>query len=81
MATLTEVMAAVVVHSSAMAMSHFGISAPQVDKPAPAQLLAEFPARLHAWRNEHRVLAVLDGVDRGFRLRPIEDEVLVECDR
>jgi hypothetical protein len=38
MATLTEVMAAMVVHSSAMALSHFGVSVEpvQVDKTQPA---------------------------------------------
>jgi hypothetical protein len=38
MATFTEVVAAVVVHSSAMALSHFGVSveAPQIDRPQPA---------------------------------------------
>lgn len=40
MATLTEVVAAVVVHSSAAAFSHFGVTleAPRVERPAqPAQ--------------------------------------------
>jgi hypothetical protein len=38
MATLTEVVAAVVVHSSAVAFSHFGVTldAPAVERPAPA---------------------------------------------
>lgn len=37
MATLTEVVAAVVVHSSAVAFSHFGVTldAPAVERPAP----------------------------------------------
>jgi hypothetical protein len=37
MATLTEVVAAVVVHSSAVAFSHFGVTldAPVVERPAP----------------------------------------------
>ncbi|MGA0605009.1 hypothetical protein ACO2Q0_03330 [Phenylobacterium sp. VNQ135] len=37
MATLTEVVAAVVVHSSAVAFSHFGVTldAPTFERPAP----------------------------------------------
>lgn len=37
MATLTEVVAAVVVHSSAAAFSHFGVTldAPAFERPAP----------------------------------------------
>lgn len=37
MATLTEVVAAVVVHSSAVAFSHFGVTldAPAFERPAP----------------------------------------------
>ena len=37
MATLTEMVAAVVVHSSAAAFSHFGVTleAPRIDRPAP----------------------------------------------
>jgi len=39
MQTLTEIVAAVVVSSSAVAYSHFGVTldAQQVEKPAPAQ--------------------------------------------
>ncbi|WP_309646416.1 hypothetical protein [Phenylobacterium sp.] len=39
MQTLTEIVAAVVVHSSAAAYAHFGVSleAYQVEKPAPAE--------------------------------------------
>ncbi len=37
MATITEMVAAVVVHSSAAAFSHFGVTleAPQVERPQP----------------------------------------------
>lgn len=39
MQTLTEIVAAVVVHSSAAAYAHFGVplEAHQVEKPAPAE--------------------------------------------
>lgn len=39
MQTLTEIVAAVVVHSSAAAFSHFGVpvEAHQVEKPVPAE--------------------------------------------
>lgn len=40
MTTLTEIVATVVVHSSAAALSHFGVTvapAPQVEKPAPVE--------------------------------------------
>ena len=38
MATLTEMVAAVVVHSSAAAFSHFGVTleTPQIERPTPA---------------------------------------------
>ena len=37
--TLTEIVAAVVVHSSAVAYSHFGVAieAPKIEHPAPAE--------------------------------------------
>ncbi|MBP7814715.1 MAG: hypothetical protein KA085_01220 [Phenylobacterium sp.] len=39
MQTLTEIVAAVVVHSSAVAYSHFGVAieAPKIEHPAPAE--------------------------------------------
>ena len=49
MATFTEVVAAVVVHSSAFAFSHFGVTVdtPQIERPAaPAErTVARTPAR------------------------------------
>jgi len=51
MATLTDVLAAVVVHSSAMAFSHFGVTvqpvqvAPAQGAPAPERVVARTPAR------------------------------------
>jgi hypothetical protein len=38
MTTITDIVAAVVVHSSAVAFSHFGVAldAPQAERPAPA---------------------------------------------
>lgn len=53
MATLTEMVAAVVVHSSAAAFSHFGVTleAPRIERPAPTQaavdqrIVARTPAR------------------------------------
>jgi len=49
-ATITEVMAAVVVHSSAAAFSHFGVTleAPQVERPQPPRaerVVARTPPR------------------------------------
>jgi hypothetical protein len=43
MATLTEMVAAVVVHSSAAAFSHFGvvIDTPKVEQPRPAAVAAD----------------------------------------
>lgn len=49
MATLTEVVAAVVVHSSAMALSHFGVSVDpaQVDRqPAIERVVARTPRKV-----------------------------------
>lgn len=51
MATLTEMVAAVVVHSSAAAFSHFGVTleAPRIERPAPPaidqRIVARTPAR------------------------------------
>ena len=49
MATLTDVVVAVVVHSSAAAFSHFGVTleAPAVERPAPAaeRVVARSPRR------------------------------------
>lgn len=50
MATLTEMVAAVVVHSSAAAFSHFGVAleAPRVERPQPAaeqRIVARTPNR------------------------------------
>jgi hypothetical protein len=50
MATFTEVVAAVVVQSSAMALSHFGVSVemPQVDRAQPAveRTIARTPRKI-----------------------------------
>lgn len=56
MATLTEVVAAVVVHSSAVAFSHFGVTldAPAVERPAPA------PAERVVARSPRKVQKVAD---------------------
>ena len=51
MATLTDVLAAVVVHSSAVAFSHFGVTvapvqaAPAAPAPAAERVVARTPAR------------------------------------
>jgi len=47
MATLTEVVAAVVVHSSAAAFSHFGVTleAPRVERPAAPAVEQRIVAR------------------------------------
>lgn len=49
MATLTEMVAAVVVHSSAAAFSHFGVTleAPRVERPPAAErVVARTPRRI-----------------------------------
>lgn len=49
MTTLTDVVAAVVLHSSAVAFSHFGVQLdmPQVEKPQPAaeRVIARTPRK------------------------------------
>ena len=49
MATISEVVAAVVVHSSAVAFSHFGVilESKQIERPQPAaeRVIARTPAR------------------------------------
>ena len=49
MTTLTDVVAAVVLHSSAVAFSHFGVhlDMPQMEKPQPAaeRVIARTPPR------------------------------------
>ena len=49
MTTLTDVVAAVVVHSSAMAFSHFGVSVQPIQampaQPAAERVVARTPAR------------------------------------
>ena len=51
MTTLTEIVAAVVVHSSAVALSHFGVTMEpaQVERPAPApeRVVARTPLHRH----------------------------------
>lgn len=52
MTTLTEIVAAVVVHSSAVALSHFGVTMEpaQVERPAPTpeRVVARTPLHRHA---------------------------------
>jgi hypothetical protein len=54
MTTLTEIVAAVVVHSSAVALSHFGVTMEpaQVERPAPAaeRVVARTPQHRHTLR-------------------------------
>ena len=49
MTTLTEIVASVVVHSSAVAFSHFGVTldTPQVERPQPVaeRIVARSPQR------------------------------------
>jgi hypothetical protein len=62
MATLTEMVAAVVVHSSAAAFSHFGVTldAPRIERPtAPAveqRIVARTPTRKMAEKVEKTVV-------------------------
>ena len=57
MTTLTEIVAAVVVHSSAVALSHFGVTMDpaQADRatPPPAERVV---ARTHAQPQQHKVM-------------------------
>jgi len=52
MTTFTEIVAAVVVHSSAVALSHFGVTMEpaQVERPAPPveRVVARTPQQHHA---------------------------------
>jgi hypothetical protein len=59
MTTLTEIVAAVVVHSSAVALSHFGVTmAPaQVDQAAPPAA-ERVVARTHT--QQHKVMKLTD---------------------
>ena len=57
MTTFTEIVATVVVHSSAVALSHFGVTmAPaQVDQDAPP-VAERVVARSHVQQQQHRVM-------------------------
>lgn len=59
MATLTEMVAAVVVHSSAAALSHFGVAVetPRVERAAPTPIAAPAEQRVVA-RTPARKVAV-----------------------
>ena len=60
MTTLTEIVAAVVVQSSAVALSHFGVTMDpaQADRtPPPAERVV---ARSHAQPQQHRVMKLSD---------------------
>jgi hypothetical protein len=52
MTTFTELVAAVVVHSSAVALSHFGVTVEpaQIERPAPSaeRVVARTPAHRHS---------------------------------
>lgn len=60
MATLTEMVAAVVVHSSAAALSHFGVAmeAPRADRPAPTAVAAPAAEQRVVARTPARKVAV-----------------------
>ncbi len=67
MTTLTELVAAVVVHSSAVALSHFGVTmeAAQADRPAPSaeRVVARTPTHRHVLKTtcpelRHRARAI-----------------------
>jgi hypothetical protein len=59
MAPFTEIVAAVVVHSSAMALSHFGvvIEPPKIDTPQPVaeRVVARSPRKTADCRRSHTV--------------------------
>jgi hypothetical protein len=65
MATLTEVVAAVVVHSSAVAFSHFGVmlDAPQAEasQPAASRVVARTPRKVDKAATRHTVTRVAEG--------------------
>jgi hypothetical protein len=61
MATITEMVAAVVVHSSAAAFSHFGVTieTPKVEPPRPAAVAADQRTVARSPRQTQRVEKVL----------------------
>ena len=61
MTTFTEIVATVVVHSSAVALSHFGVTMEpmQVEPATPApveRVIARTPATLHTTLQSHKVV-------------------------
>ena len=65
MATLTEVVAAVVVHSSAVAFSHFGVvlDAPQADAspPAASRVVSRTPRKVDKAVTRHTGARTTEG--------------------
>ena len=72
MTTFTEIVAAVVVHSSAVALSHFGLTmAPAlVDQDAPPAA-ERVVARSHVQPRQHRALKLTACPQRHQRARPV----------
>jgi hypothetical protein len=61
MTTFTEIVATVVVHSSAVALSHFGVTMEptQIERPTPApaeRVIARTPAAVQAPTQTHKVM-------------------------
>jgi hypothetical protein len=71
MTTFTEIVAAVVVHSSAMALSHFGVTmAPaQVEQEAPPAV-ARVVARTHT--QQHKVMKLTSCPQRHRPTHPVK---------
>jgi len=61
MATLTEMVAAVVVHSSAAAFSHFGVTidTPRIEQPRPTAVAADQRTIARSPRHAQRVEKVM----------------------
>lgn len=61
MATLTDMVAAVVMHSSAVAFSHFGVTveAPKAEAPQPAaeRVIARTPRKVSATKAVEKIAA------------------------
>ena len=70
MTTFTEIVAAVVVHSSAVALSHFGVTmAPAQVNPDTPPLAERVVARTHA--NQHKVMKLTSCPQAHRRPHPV----------
>lgn len=75
MATLTEMVAAVVVHSSAVAFSHFGVTveAPKAEQPQPAaeRVIARTPRKTSSAKQVEKIVADCPDALQGARAHKV----------